>query len=112
MLLLALSGLVAMPAPADATSACEAPDTTWLGPPAADGDRSWNVASNWSSGVPGSASAVCVPAGTNADPEVPAATTATIAGLDASAAGIDVTGGSLTATGSWDAGRVTCTAGP
>ena len=52
LLLLALSGLVAVPATADAATVCDAPDTTWVGPASADGDRSWTVASNWSNGVP------------------------------------------------------------
>ena len=106
LLLLALSGLVAVPATADAATACDAPDTTWVGPASADGDRSWAVASNWSNGVPVSSSKVCVPAGTNADPEVPTGTTVTVAVVDASAAGVEVAGGSLTVTGSWEAERL------
>ena len=111
LLLLALSGVVAVPATADAATICDAPDTTWVGPAAADGDRSWALASNWSNGVPAPTSAVCVPAGTNADPEVTAGTTVTVAAVDASAAGVDVTGGSLTVTGPWDAGRLHASGG-
>ena len=111
LLLLALSGLVALPATADAATICAAPDTTWVGPATADGDRSWAVASNWSNGVPTATSAVCVPGGTNADPEVTAGTTVTVAAVDASAAGVDVSGGSLTVTGPWDAGRLHASGG-
>jgi hypothetical protein len=111
LLLLALSGLVAVPTAADAATVCDAPDTTWVGPASADGDRSWTVASNWSNGVPGTTSAVCIPAGTNADPEVTAGTTVTVAAVDAPAAGLDVTGGSLTVTGPWDAARLHASGG-
>jgi hypothetical protein len=112
LLLLALSGLVAVPATADAATICDAPDTTWIGPATWNGDRSWTLGSNWSDGVPSADSDVCIPAGVTANPLIPAGTTTTVASVDAPAAMVwlDVDG-SLTVTGSWEVSQVRVTGG-
>jgi hypothetical protein len=94
----ATAGLVLLPTAADAATACDDPDTTWVGPAAEDGSGAWNEPSNWTAGVPTATSVVCIPA-TPVGPHV-AMNSQSVAGtVDASAAVLTLEGaGFLTVT--------------